>query len=212
MAKSRRRSAPKGASKPGANPRSDEDRIVDAALRLIAEKGWRHTTLAEIGAAAGLSLAATLPRFPTRGHVLAAFQRRLDRATLAAPVEGDASIRDRLFDLFMRRFDALQKERAAVTRLARELPRNPCAVLGMAPGMCGGVRAIAETAGVDTAGPFGALRLQALAAAYAWALRSFLDDDSKDLARTMKSLDRALARLEMLARSWPGARPSSEAA
>jgi AcrR family transcriptional regulator len=191
----------------------DEDRIVDAALRLIAEKGWRATTLADVAAAAGLGLAATLPRFPSKIHVLAAFQRRLDRATLATPAEADASVRERLFELFMRRFDALHRERAAVTRLARELSRDPCAVLGLAPGACGGVRAIAETAGVDTAPPFGLLRLNALALVYGYAMRTFLADDSRDLARTMKALDRALGRAEMLARSGPfGRRAAAQGA
>src|SRR5215510_13910584 len=90
MATRRRRaaagSARAGTGAAGAGDRiGDEDRIVDAALRLIAEKGWRLTTVADIAAAAGLGLAATLPRFPTKTHVLAAFQRRLDRATLATP-------------------------------------------------------------------------------------------------------------------------------
>ena len=207
------RSARAGTSATGAGGRiGDEDRIVDAALRLIAEKGWRLTTLADIAAAAGLGLAATLPRFPTKIHVLAAFQRRLDRATLATPAEADASVRDRLFELFMRRFDALQKQRGAVARLARELPRDPCAALGLAPGACGGVRAIAEIAGVDTAPPFGLLRLKALALVYGYAMRSFLADESPDLSRTMKALDVALARAETLARSWPGRRRAAPAA
>jgi AcrR family transcriptional regulator len=203
-----------GAAKGGAGAEAgrDEDRVVDAALALIAKKGWRETTLADIAAASGLGLARTLPRFPSKTHVLAAFQRRLDRATLAAPPEADATVRDRLFELFMRRFDALQVERAALARLARELPADPCAALGLAPGACGGVRAIAETAGVDTAGALGLLRLKGLAAVYAFALRAWLADDSPDLAKTMKALDAALARAEMLARSWPGARRSEKKA
>ena len=189
-----------------------EDAIVAATLGLIAEKGWRATTLADIAEAAGLSLARLLPRFPGRSNILMAFQRGLDRASLAAPAEADATVRDRLFELFMRRFDALQKHRAAVLQLARGLPADPAAALCLAPGACGSLRAIAELAGVDTAGPLGLLRIKALGAVYACAFRAWLADDSADMARTMKALDTALDRAEMLARSLPGRRRAAPAA
>ena len=183
-----------------------DETVVAAALGLIAAKGWRATTLPDIAAAAGTSLARLLPRFPGKSSVLTAFQRGLDRAGLASPAEADASVRDRLFELFMRRFDALQKHRAAVQRLARELPADPLSALCLAPGACGSLRAIAELAGVDTAGPLGLIRIKGLAAVYACAFRAWLGDDSSDMARTMKALDKALDRAEMLARSWPGRR------
>ncbi len=198
-----------GQGETGGEP--DDDAIVAAALGLIAEKGWRATTLADIAAAAGVPLSRMLPRFPSRSSVLTAFQRGLDRAGLGAPTEADASVRDRLFELFMRRFDALQKERAAVLRLARDLPADPASALCLAPGACGSLRAIADLAGVDTAGLPGLLRIKALGVVYACALRTWLGDESADMARTMKALDAALDRAEMLARSWPGRRRAGPA-
>jgi hypothetical protein len=42
-------------------------------------------------------------------------------------------------------------------------------------------------------------------ALYAWVMRTWLSDDSSDMARTMKVLDQGLERLEVVARSMPGA-------
>ena len=63
---------------------------------------------------------------------------------------------------------------------------------------------IAEAAGVDTAGPIGMLRVKGVAGVYLVALRSWLNDDTADNAKTMSALDRALQRAESLAQSLPG--------
>jgi AcrR family transcriptional regulator len=185
---------------------ADRKAIIAAAMALFAGRGWRETGLGDIAAAAGMSLAELHATFASKSAVLEAFSRDIDRAALATGPEESDSIRDRLFELMMRRFDALKPHREALVRLSRELPGDPPAMIAAGCRILGFVRATAELAGVGTAGPLGMLRVKALAAAYGWAFRAFLGDDSADLARTMKALDQALSRLEMLARSMPGAR------
>jgi hypothetical protein len=115
-------------------------------------------------------------------------------------------VREALFEVFMRRFDALQPHREAMARLAREIPMDPAAACRLAMRATRSIAAMAELAGVDVSGPLGALRARALAGLHAWVLRAWLADDTQDMARTMKALDQGLARLETLARSLPGAR------
>ena len=102
------------------------DRLIDAALRLAAERGWRHVTLAEIGREAGASLAETYRAAPSRTAVLDAFTRRIDAEVLASDaVEEDSTrARDRVFDVLMRRFDALQAHRPAVVAILRDSLRD----------------------------------------------------------------------------------------
>ena len=70
---------------------------------------------------------------------------------------------------------------------------------------------MAELSGVATDGPLGLIRVKALVALHLWVMRSWLADDSADMAKTMKALDQGLGRLEMLARSLPGARRETAA-
>ena len=49
-------------------------------------------------------------------------------------------------------------------------------------------------AGIDAAGPRGAIRAQGLAMLFASVLRTWVDDEDEGLARTLAALDRALAR------------------
>ena len=55
-----------------------------------------------------------------------------------------------------------------------------------------------EAAGLSSSGLIGALRAKGLALVYGEAFRVWLGDDSKDMAKTMAALDRALRRAERI--------------
>lgn len=189
----------------------DRDAVIAVALDLFAGRGWMHTSLADIAAAAGVSMADLYPVFPSKTAIMRGYLATIDRKVLAAAPEAGASIREGLFELFMRRFDALQPQRKALERLARDLPRDPVAAGAIGMRACRSIAAMAELAGVETAGLPGALRVKALMALYAWVMRTWLTDDTGDMARTMKVLDQGLERLEAVARSLPGAAPRAAA-
>jgi AcrR family transcriptional regulator len=179
---------------------SAEDRLVTAALTLAARQGWRNTGLGEIAREAGLPLAEAYAACSSKLAILAAWHRRIDRVALEGAGEmGDETPRDRLFDLLMRRFDALQASRVAVRALLRDSLGDPGALLG-APLLLRSMGWMLEAAGVSAAGWLGRLRVQLLAGLYLSVLRVFLEDESADLTRTMAVLDRRLRRAE----SWLG--------
>ena len=188
---------------------SDEmlhDRIIDAAMTLFGERGWRNVTLPDIAAASGLTLAQLYAAFPTKLAVLDAFERRINEKTLDRDLDPNDSVRDRLFDIIMRRLDAIAPYKEAVRALAEDLPREPTTALRVGPRLRLAMQWIAEAAGVETRGLRGWLRVNGLTAIYLTALRAWLDDDTADNARTMATLDRALKRAETLVRSMPGGR------
>jgi AcrR family transcriptional regulator len=177
----------------------ERDRIIDAALHLIAQHGWRHLSLAAIAAEADLPILALYRTFPSKPAILCGFSRRIDEAVLATPLEPEAADerpRDRVFDLLMRRFDALHPHRAALEVLGRELPTDPLAALAAGAGLLRSIGWMLEAAGISTVGLGGAIAVQLTAAAYAATLRVWLRDDSPDLAPTMAALDRRLRSIE----------------
>ncbi|MBM3523486.1 MAG: TetR family transcriptional regulator [Alphaproteobacteria bacterium] len=190
----------------------NRDAVVDAAMALFAERGWAGTSYLDIAEAAGTSLAAMHGAFPSKLAVVRGFMDRVDEKVLTDPTEADGSVRERLFEIFMRRFDALQPHRAALAALSRGLPRDPCAAFGVARRFERSLRAMAELSGVRTDGPLGFLRVKALGALHLWVMRTWLADESADMAKTMKALDQGLGRLETLARGVPRARPETKAA
>jgi hypothetical protein len=122
---------------------------------------------------------------------------------LAGSAAGD-TVRERLFDIIMRRFDALARYKAGLQSILRDAPRDPLVALCSAPRFMRSMAWLAESAGVDTAGLLGTLRVKGLAGVYLTALRTWFSDDSADNSKTMAALDRALKRAEAVANGFPG--------
>jgi AcrR family transcriptional regulator len=189
-----------GAAKPAAAAANAGDRLVDAALALAARQGWRDTGMAEIAREAGLTLADAHAACPSKLALLAGLHRRIDQAALAeAGASGEEAQRDRLFDLLMRRFDALQPHKAALRSILRGSIGDAGMLLGV-PALLSSLAWRLEAADIPATGWRGRLRVHLLAALYISVFRTFLEDDSADLARTMAALDQRLRRAE----SWLG--------
>jgi AcrR family transcriptional regulator len=177
---------------------SEADRIIDAALGLIATHGWRGVSLAAIAAAAELPILRVYRTFPSKQSILCGFHRRVDEAVMAEPpaAEPDERPRDRLFDLLMRRFDALQPHKAALEVLRRELPGDPLTALCAGTSLLRSMRWMLEAADIPTDGFRGVVVTRLAAAAYLSAMRIWQRDESPDLGRTMAALDARLRRIE----------------
>jgi ubiquinone biosynthesis protein COQ9 len=181
--------------------------LVTAAFRLAGEEGWRKVNVADATRAAGLSLAEARGRFPSRASILLRFGRLADQAALLdAPSEGP--VRDRLFDLLMRRFDVLQAHRAGVKALLRALPRDPPAALLLACATKRSMRWMLQGAGVTATGARGELQVRGLVAVWLWAVRAWERDETEDLSGTMAAIDTALQRAEQVASWLHGQRPA----
>ncbi|APF38243.1 transcriptional regulator, TetR family [Chelatococcus sambhunathii] len=181
--------------------------IVEALMRLAAERDWDAIRLSDIAAEAGVTLAEFRGAFGSKGAVLAEFSRRIDKAVLEAmPAPeapdsmADQPARERVFDVMMRRLDALTPYRAALKRLSRSLRRELTALPELARLALNSQRFMLEAAGIDTEGAMGRLRLQGAVLVYARVLDTWYDDDDPALAATMARLDRELTRGERMLR------------
>ena len=188
----------KSAHRPAAPaaPTSERDKIIAAFLALLAEKPFESIGLADIAAEAGVSLAQLRGEFSSPLAILAAHIKATDRAVLAADLSDMAEEpeRERLFDVLMRRLEALAPHREAVRSLLRSARRDPPLALALNGLAVRSQQWMLTAAGIGAAGPRGMIRAQGLAVLFGSVLGTWMDDDDPGLARTMAALDRALAR------------------
>jgi len=191
------------------------DRDVTAALmRVAAREGWANTTLAAVAREADTTLAALRPRFRDRADVLDRFGMVIDSIVLAGtpPLNEADTVKDRLFDILMRRFDALAPHRDGVLEAWRAMRQDPLFALARLPASILSMRWMLEAAGVSSAGAAGFARAHGLFAVWLTAFRAWETDATPDLAPTMAALDKALTRAESLAETvapWFGGRALS---
>lgn len=169
-------------------------RIVDAALKLAADRPWRDIALIDIAEAAGMTLGELRPHIRCKADVVRAFMNAIDEEVLrkAARRPVGSAPRDALFEVLMSRLDALQPHKAAVRSILRDTDPDPSVLKSMMASQ----HWMLQAAGIDTAGARGAVRTLGLASVYASVFHTWLDDDDPGLARTMAALDRRLRRGE----------------
>jgi AcrR family transcriptional regulator len=183
-------------------------------MRLAAAKGWRQVTLGAVARECRVPLAALYRVYPSRASILVGFARMIDGQVLAAgTVEPDAgSARDRLFEVMMRRYEALAPYREAIASIAGDAARDPLPLLCLAGALRRSMAWMLEAAGISSAGPRGLLKAKGLTAVHIAVTRVWLNDATKDLARTMAALDRALKFVEPIAETLFGRRRAGRAA
>jgi AcrR family transcriptional regulator len=187
---------PKSEAKPeSSDPRG---KIVDALMELAGERRFEEISIRDICEAAGVSLADFRDSFPSKAAVLAGFSRRIDRAVLSQDNGelADESPRERLFDILMRRLEAMAPYREGVREAAAWLKREPTAALAMNQVVIASMRFMLEAAGIEAQGTAGLIKLQGLALAWARLIQVWLDDEEPALSKTMAELDRVLSRGE----------------
>lgn len=181
---------------------SDRDKAVDALMALLAEHPFEDIGLAEVAGRAGLKLSQLRAEFGSTLAIVGAHIKDIDRAVLAGG-GGDMAeepARERLFDVLMRRLEALAPYKEAVRSLLRSARRNPGLTLALNAMAVRSQQWMLEAAGIGASGAKGALRAQGAALMFARVLSVWFDDEEPGLDRTMAALGRGLASAER----WAG--------
>jgi ubiquinone biosynthesis protein COQ9 len=185
--------------------------LIAAVFSQAALRGWPDVNIAEAARDADLPLGRVRARFPGRGAVLLRFGVMADQAALAAG-SSEPSPRERLFDMLMSRFDALQQHRAGVLQLLRALRTDPATSLLLYSATLRSMKWLLDGASIPTSGLVGPLRVHGLLALWLYAVRAWEKDESPDLSATMAAVDRGLDRAIQAENMLPRRGPAEEAA
>ncbi|MBW6398520.1 TetR/AcrR family transcriptional regulator [Roseomonas sp. HJA6] len=181
---------------------TDDDALIAALWRVVANHGWAGLTMGRLAAEAGLPMAALRDRFPTRFDLLLLHGKVVDRTVLAGTIPGQGGAeRDRLFDVLMRRFDTMQPHRAGILRLLKDMRSDPGLAALLMPQLALSMRWMLDAAEIET--DVRRQRVMALGLVGVWigTVRAWVEDDSEDLGHTMAALDRLLDRAGQVGRS-----------
>jgi len=175
--------------------------IVIAALDLAAQRGWAYVSLRDIALACKISMAQLHSMIEDKDDILVLIGRMIDRKVLDNLGEGhgDESVRDRLFDILMDRFEALNDHRDGIVAILEYFKCEPKELIISMPHLCRSMNWMLEAAEVQTSGLKGALRVTGLSLIYIKTLRVWMSDNSPDLTKTMAALDKSLNSAEQVA-------------
>ena len=170
--------------------------ICAAAFTLIAEKGWQALTLESLAKKTKLSQSALQKIVPRKESLLPLLVESLSADVCDSPAE--LPPHDRLFDVLMNRFDALQKRRGAILDIMTNIQRSPALLPYLIPAQIAAMNTLLERAGITPQGAEKKLAPYGLFTLYGVVLNVWRRDDTPDLSKTMSALDRHLRHAEKI--------------
>ena len=184
------------------------DHVVAAILGVIERDGWDAVTLDRVARACGVkSLKNLHTPDDLFSFVVSWVDDRMAAVTSSSeesPVtqegisDDSAGVKDRLFDLFMARFDALQVHRAGFVRLIHDMSRSVfakgevCAARGRLIPLFAAMDRVLTQAGIPGEGLARKFKIFSIFVLYLVILKVWIKDTSPDLSTTMAALDRRL--------------------
>jgi AcrR family transcriptional regulator len=200
------------ASTRGVTRAIDLQALAEQALALADERGWNDVPLREVARRAGMPLAQLYRHCPSKWALLRAYARHIDQQVEAdvEPEDLQEPAKDRLFEVLMNRFDLLNDHKPAVRSILECTLRDPAQAFGGYGQLRRSMGRMLKAADISAAGVRGELRLNGLCGVYLLALRTWLDDDTADLSKTMAALDGYLRRVERPAEVIEGRERASD--
>lgn len=199
----RRSSERKALVPPPPRGTSDRDKAKDALVTLLMQHPFEEIGLAEVAGRAGLKLTALRAEFGSVLAIWAAHIKDIDNAVLSADTADMAEepYRERLFDVEMRRIEAITPYREATRSMMHSARRNPALALALNALAVRSQVWMLEAAGISASGARGAMRAQGAAVLFARTVKVWLDaDDDVANDKAMAVLDKCLINAER----WDG--------
>jgi hypothetical protein len=168
-------------------------KLAHGAFALAAQTPWQHVTLSDLCDTSEATLMDCAMVSLTKVDITAQLDAMLDQAMLAASskIDRTTSVRDRLFDVLMGRFDAMEDNRNAWASVLQAETRDFTAnVARRARRARSGAWAL-EACGVNASDVRGAARAIGLARILRLTETVWIED-SPELAKTMARLDQLL--------------------
>lgn len=185
---------PPGLSRPGAERREKaRDLVVEAALKLFAERGYIAVRVEDIATAAGISRATFYKYFSEREEILAElFARLLGRDTVPAQPGPVEQVHGRVSDLLAETAERMLRDEV-LARFVYTLPIRHAALLGEGarPPVLDAVEEMlteASTAGLVRADVPVALLTAHVGRAYEAAMRDWAEGRTDDAPRQVRLL------------------------
>ena len=175
--------------------------LADEAWRQLGSQPLTELMLAEIAVHADVdaALAVAVAGGPQQ-LVLGKMTALDDQAVLEsfADIEdaGAVSTREKILEALMHRFEVYAPYRTQIQALNRAARGRPDLALALGLGLQSVTRRMLAMAGDHCNGWRGLLRIKGVAGVVLVVTRIWMDDDSPDLAPTMKELDRRLQQAE----------------
>jgi ubiquinone biosynthesis protein COQ9 len=180
----------------GANTLVSLNQVLKSALDLISEKGWKSFDVEYLSPLLSVPIQDIYEILPHKTDLLPLFHQHAEAALYSSLQQEDllaTSPKERIFELFLLKFEILEPYKPGLQRLCQEIWCDPKTIVSEGKAHHDSMETLVKFAGISTEGPLGFLKTKILLGIYLATFRIWLQDPSPHMEKTMAFLDQNLS-------------------
>ena len=169
--------------------------IVEQAFQIVQKKGWEKFSLKDLQKEKNKESEINF-YFKNKNEIVDKFSFMIDSFVESKVNLNDFKIsskKDNLFELIMLRLDEMRPYKGPLTKIVDAAKKNPCLLSRISNNVMNSMDFYLELTSSYNETPIDFLKKNTLFFIYSFTFKTWLTDDSDDLASTMAELDRLLS-------------------
>jgi hypothetical protein len=173
--------------------------IINKSFELIEKIGWERFSFQKLSGKEKIPLNFLKTNYKCKYTVIEKFSQMIDRqveSNIRADDLMDSSIKDKLFELIMLRFDELESFKKALKNIFLSTKKNPLLISIISKNLLNSFDFYLEVSNSYQNSPTDIFKKNFLLLIYSLVFETWLNDNSEDLSKTMSQLDKYLSIAE----------------
>lgn len=173
--------------------------IIHKSFELIEKIGWERFSFQKLSEKEKIPLNFLKTNYKCKYTVIEKFSQMIDRqveSNIRADDLMDSSIKDKLFELIMLRFDELESFKKALKNIFLSTKKNPLLISIISKNLLNSFDFYLEVSNSYQNSPTDIFKKNFLLLIYSLVFETWLNDNSEDLSKTMSQLDKYLSIAE----------------
>ena len=173
--------------------------IINKSFELSEKIGWERFSFQKLSEKEKIPLNFLKTNYKCKYTVIEKFSQMIDRqveSNIRADDLMDSSIKDKLFELIMLRFDELESFKKALKNIFLSTKKNPLLISIISKNLLNSFDFYLEVSNSYQNSPTDIFKKNFLLLIYSLVFETWLNDNSEDLSKTMSQLDKYLSIAE----------------
>ena len=184
------------------NKINQKDQIYKKIMEKIASDGWQMLDFESLSKEFDFDVLTKNGGVTNKMDLLVAFSEFVDASVKQLfdddLKDGEISVRERLLEALLIRFDVLAPYKVGIVELIKTFPNSPNFVFTGANSLRLSMEATLAAIGLESNGVSRVIRVKGLSMVFLSAMCTWSRDDSEDLSATTRVLDKRLKNVEEL--------------
>lgn len=171
--------------------------VFDCAFRAIDKSGWKEFNLFEVCTQEGIPSAWMRKHCPSKERLIGLLNEAADvQAFEDTKNDQCADTKEQIFNCLMARLDFFDRYKVGIVRMLNDLPCDPPCLVKFSVDTAQSMEWLGNTMSLGGSFVKSFARANAIAVLWGLTLRTWIKDDSADLADSMAILDQGLEKIK----------------